>query len=139
MVDRIGPREAKRRMDEEGWLYLDVRTVSEFDGGHPNGAFNIPLLHLGEGGMSPNEGFVAAVERAFAPGAKLVVGCQSGNRSLRAAALLLDRGFVAVDQRAGFGGARGPFGERIEAGWAEEGLPTSTEAAPGRSWAELSR
>ncbi len=140
MIERIGPREAKRRMDEAGWVYLDVRSVPEFEQGHPNGAYNVPLLHLASGGMQPNEAFLDVVTRTFAPGAKIVVGCQSGVRSLRAAEMLLEAGFTTVaEQRAGFGGARGPFGERTEAGWQDEGLPTATEAASGRSWEELSR
>ncbi|MCA9610553.1 MAG: rhodanese-like domain-containing protein [Myxococcales bacterium] len=138
MLERIGAREAKRRMDEDGWIYLDVRSVPEFEQGHPNGAYNVPLLHLASGGMATNEGFVAAVIRVFDPATKIVVGCQSGVRSVRAAELLLEAGFQSIaEQRAGFGGARGPFGERVEAGWLDEGLPTSTEAATGRSWAEL--
>lgn len=140
MVERIGPREARRRMETEGWVYLDVRSVPEFEQGHPDGAYNVPLLHLASGGMVANDGFLDAVRRAFAADARIVVGCQSGVRSLRAAETLLEAGYTTVaDQRAGFGGARGAFGERIEAGWQDEGLPTSTEAATGRSWEELSR
>ncbi len=140
MIERIGPREARRRMETEGWVYLDVRSVPEFEQGHPDGAYNVPLLHLATGGMVANDGFLDAVRRAFAAEARIVVGCQSGVRSLRAAEMLLEAGFATVaDQRAGFGGARGAFGERTEAGWQDEGLPTSTEAATGRSWEELSR
>lgn len=138
MVERISPAEAKRRMDEEGYVYLDVRSVPEFEQGHPNDAYNIPIMHLRPGGMEPNPDFVAAVSKVFATDTKIVVGCKSGGRSLRAAEMLAAAGFTAIcDQRAGYGGARGPFGGVAEKGWQAEGLPTSTEAAPGRTWAEL--
>jgi len=138
MVDRIGPREAKRRMDREGWVYVDVRSVPEFEQGHPNGAYNVPLMHLRPGGMEPNPRFVDAIKEAFAPDAKIIVGCKSGGRSLKAAEALEAEGFTSVlDQRAGYGGARDAFGGVTEKGWVAEGLPTSTEATPGRSWDDL--
>ncbi len=138
-LERIGPSEAKRLMDQEGYVYLDVRSVPEFEQGHPNGAYNVPLLHLGSGGMDPNPDFVDAVTRAFPKDQKLLIGCKSGRRSKRAAEMLIAAGFTnVIDQCGGYGGARGVFGQVIEPGWQAEGLPTSTEAATGRSWIDLS-
>jgi len=138
MLERISPAEAKRRMDEEGYAYLDVRAVHEFEQGHPVGAYNVPLLHMGTAGMEPNPDFLATVGRAFPPERRLVIGCRSGIRSVRAAEQLLAAGYTGVvELRTGYGGRRGPFGELTEPGWLGLGLPTSTEAAPGRSWAEL--
>lgn len=140
MIENITPQDAKRRMDEEGYAYLDVRSVPEFEQGHPNGAYNIPFLHLGSDGMEPNPEFLAAVERTFAKDQKIVIGCKSGGRSQRAAEQLAAAGFTNIlDQRAGYGGARGSFGETTEPGWQDAGLPISNEAAGGRSWSELSR
>ncbi|MCB9598176.1 MAG: rhodanese-like domain-containing protein [Sandaracinaceae bacterium] len=140
MIERIGPLDAKRRIDEGGYAYLDVRSVGEFEQGHPNGAYNVPLLHMASGGMVPNPDFLGAIERAFERDAKLILGCQSGVRSLRAAEMLLEAGFTHVlELRPGYGGTRGPFGEVKEPGWHAAGLPTSTEAATGRSWEELGR
>src|SRR5690606_38806130 len=117
MIERISPEEAKRRMDE-GWTYVDVRSVPEFEQGHPAGAYNIPLMHMGPGGMEPNSEFMEAVEQAFPRSAKLVLGCKSGGRSLRAAEMLSGAGYTqVVDQRAGWGGARDPFGQLTEKGW----------------------
>ena len=139
MVERISAKDAKRRMDEEGWVYVDVRSVPEFEQGHPNGAYNVPLLHMGEGGMQPNPSFLDVVSRTFAKDDKIVIGCRSGVRSLRAAELLEGAGYTHVaEQRGGYGGARGSFGQVSEPGWQAEGLPTSKEAATGRTWAELS-
>jgi len=139
MVERISPKDAKARLDE-GWTYLDVRSVPEFEQGHPAGAYNVPLMHMGAGGMEPNPDFIAAVEASFPKDAKLVLGCKAGGRSFRAAQQLEARGYTHVlDQRGGWSGATDPFGRALEAGWEQEGLPSATDAEPGRSWAELSK
>ena len=44
-VDHIMPDEAARRMDEEGYVYIDVRSIPEFEQNHPDPAVNIPILH----------------------------------------------------------------------------------------------
>jgi len=62
-----------------------------------------------------------------------VVGCQSGPRSRRAAAALLQAGFTdIVEMPAGFGGARDAFGRPL-AGWSSQGLPVEK----GRNYAEV--
>lgn len=137
-VKRISPQEASELMQGAGYAYIDVRSIPEFGAGHPKGAYNIPLLHRGPSGMSPNADFLAIVESVFPKDAKLVVGCQVGGRSLRAAGMLIAAGYTeVVDQRAGFGGARGPFGEIEEPGWQTAGLEVATGADPGRSYEEL--
>ena len=136
-VKRITPEEARDLMDKEGYVYVDVRSVPEFEAGHPAGAYNIPLLHLGPGGMTPNHDFLAVMEKTFPRDANIVVGCKSGGRSLQAASILLSAGYTSViDQRAGFQGTIGPSGGP-EAGWGPKGLPTSQEAVPGHSWEAL--
>lgn len=140
MTERVSPTEAKHLIDEEGYVYVDVRSVPEFEQGHPKGAYNLPIAHMGVAGMVANPDFVAQVERAFPDkGAKLVVGCQAGGRSLKAAGLLEEAGYTSVvDQRAGWGGAKNNFGQLIEKGWKDAGLPTSKSAESGRSYADLS-
>lgn len=136
-VRRISPEEARELMDEDGYAYVDVRSIPEFEAGHPAGAYNVPLLHMGPRGMSPNPEFVPVMERNFPKDAKIVVGCRSGGRSLQAASILLSLGYeTVVDQRAGYEGTFGPGG-RPEAGWAPKGLPTSREPTNGRSYAAL--
>ncbi len=67
------------------YIYLDVRSVPEFEAGHPMRAINIPIMHFAPGtGMSPNQDFAPVVEAALAKDAKLVVGCKTGGRSARA-------------------------------------------------------
>ena len=121
LTTRIGPREALALMQGEGWLYVDVRSVPEFDRGHPSGAYNVPLLDLQPslGGLVPNPDFLAVMRQRFGEEARLIVGCQMGSRSLHAAQILLDAGFRhVVDQKAGWDGAKDRLGRLTEPGWA---------------------
>jgi rhodanese-related sulfurtransferase len=136
-IRRVSPQDAKKLIDEEGYLYLDVRSEPEYNAGHPSGAHNIPIMHAGPGGMQPNIEFLDIAQALYAKDAKIVVGCRSGQRSLRAAELLTSSGFTnVVDQRAGFEGTRDSFGAIVEGGWATVGLP-SESSTPGASYAEL--
>ena len=134
---RISPQEASAKL-ADGWTYVDVRTVEEYEAGHPTGAVNVPLMHAGAGGMAPNPDFLKVMVAAFPKDAKLVVGCKAGGRSLRAAQALLGDGFTNVlDQRAGWDGARDSFGQVTEPGWSRAGLPTENGNPGGRSWEDL--
>lgn len=120
-VTRISPSEAHAKMKDEAYTYIDVRSSLELASGRPAGAVNVPLTN-------DEDAFVDAVERSFAKDAKLIIGCQTGIRSLRAARLLLAAGFTNVlEQRAGFDAARGPFGEVKEPGWSRAGLPVEID------------
>ena len=134
---RVSAREAYALVREQGYAYLDVRAVPEFDAGHPEGAYNVPLAEPAGEGMRDNPRFLAEVAALFATAAPLVVGCASGVRSARAAELLRGRGFTrVVEQRAGMEGVRDAFGRVKEKGYRAEGLPVATRAAPGRSHAD---
>jgi len=138
-ITRISPAEAMAKV-AEGYTYLDVRSVPEFEEAHPAGAFNVPLLHRGPGGMTPNPDFLAVLRATFPRDAKLVIGCLAGGRSLRAAEMLVADGFTDVlDQRAGFDGARNAFGQVTEPGWARLDLPVEAGAPAGRAYAELEK
>ena len=56
-IKRVSPAEAKKLVDE-GWLYLDVRTEPEYAAGHPTGAQNVPVMKAGPRGMAPNAEFI---------------------------------------------------------------------------------
>jgi rhodanese-related sulfurtransferase len=136
---RISPKEAQQKLSE-GWTYVDVRTTQEFAAGHPAGAVNVPLLHSAPGGMTPNPDFIRVMTAAFPKDAKIVVGCKTGVRSLRALQALQAEGFTSVlDQRAGWDGARGGFGEVAEPGWARVGLPAENGEPSGRCWEDMKR
>ena len=40
----VSVREARDKQ-REGYTYVDVRSIPEFEQGHPEGAVNVPLLH----------------------------------------------------------------------------------------------
>jgi rhodanese-related sulfurtransferase len=128
-TQRIGPSEAHAKMTTEGFAYVDVRTAEEFAAGRPAGAVNVPFALTTPAGQTPNPDFLAAMEQRFAKDAPIIVGCRSGSRSARAAEALAQRGFTRVlDQRAGWDGARGTFGEIVEPGWSRAGLPIEAGA-----------
>lgn len=121
-------------------VYLDVRTAEEFAAGHPTGARNVPVLFLKGPGQPPlpNDDFLAVVERHLPRDTKLLVGCQSGGRSQRAAEILTQAGYTDVSNvRGGFGGARDRSGQTVVQGWEAAGLPVERGATPGASYAEL--
>ena len=148
-VMRVTPQEALRLMREQGYVYLDVRTPEEFELGHPEHALNVPWQLASESGeRTGNPRFLEVAARALRAARGVVLGCQSGRRSLAAAEHLLGAGVVsasagaanaphAVDQRAGWGGVRDGFGKLVEAGWQAAGLPVGYEPAPGKSYREL--
>jgi rhodanese-related sulfurtransferase len=134
-IVRIGVREAQERL-ERGFTYVDVRSVPEYAAGHPVGAHNVPYLHAAAGGMQPNADFMAVMQALYPKDAPLVLGCQSGNRSLRAARELMAAGYrEVVELRPGFGGAKNAFGQVEEPGWAVS-APVET-VTPGGSYDEL--
>lgn len=75
MYETLEPGGAKERLDRGDWIYLDIRSVEEFEQGHVPGAYNIPLLHMDPvQGMVPNPDFYEVVKKHFAPDANLVLG-----------------------------------------------------------------
>ena len=136
-VKRVSPEEALDLVRDQGFVYLDVRSVPEFEQGHPAGAYNAPIVHMGPMGSQPNADFLPVIERRFPKEAGLVLGCRTSGRSEHAATLLERAGYSnLLVQRAGFAGSRDALG-RPDPGWAQKGLPTSRQAEPGRAWEEL--
>src|SRR5260370_14027984 len=105
-IKRITPEQAKELLDSnQGYIYLDVRTVPEFEAGHVPGAKNVPVVEPDASGrMQLNPRYVEIVEANFGKEVKCITGCQKGGRSIKAAELLLVAGFPHVlDIPAGFG------------------------------------
>ena len=44
-VKRVSPEDAQRLMDKEGYVYVDVRSIPEFEAGHQ--AEHTDFLHAG--------------------------------------------------------------------------------------------
>ena len=130
-IKRIPPVEAQKLLDAgAGWVYVDVRTVPEFDAGHVPGAKNIPVLEPNAyGQMQLNPRFVETVAANFGKDTPCITGCQKGGRSLKAAELLLAAGFTnVVDMLGGYGD-----------GWAPQGLPTTRDSDPGDRYESLAK
>jgi rhodanese-related sulfurtransferase len=139
MAKQVSPSEAAELISK-GWRYLDVRSIPEFEQGHPEGAANVPLLHSQAGRMTPNPEFQKVIETNFSRDEKLVVGCKMSGRSAQAVAVLEAAGYTNVaHMRGGFSGERDMFGRVSAPGWAESGLPVSTQAAVGASYSELAK
>jgi rhodanese-related sulfurtransferase len=124
---RISPEEAKKFLDSgAGYVYLDVRTLPEFQDGHVPGAHCIPVLERAGGFMVPNERFVDSAIAKFGKETPIIVGCQHGVRSQRAAHMLAAAGFTNVsDMRGGFEGEMDHCGCVTYPGWTALGFPTS--------------
>ncbi len=140
-IPQITPEDAHGRMHgEEKERYIDVRSVPEFTQGHPEGAVNIPVLHFDAegGGMIENPDFFKVVEAHFPKDARLVMGCQVGMRSQKAAEILIQGGYQNVANiRGGFGGMKDESGQTIAQGWVELGLPVNADNGDGVSYESL--
>ena len=87
-------------------VIIDVRTIEEYVGGHPPGAYSIPYPHIynrqnnpdkGDYIGQPDEDFVAAVEALNLPKDTLIITmCRTGFRSVNAGNLLADAGYTNV-------------------------------------------
>jgi rhodanese-related sulfurtransferase len=126
-IQQISAEETHALMTQDpGIIYLDVRTVSEFEAGHPPAALNIPVVVPNPAirKMTPNPGFLPTIEANIPKDAKIIVGCMSGGRSQYAAEVLEDAGYQNVaNMQGGFGGARDQMGRLLVPGWQDCGLP----------------
>lgn len=139
-VEQITPPEAQALMEQDPQVvYLDVRTVAEFTAGHPRGARNIPVVFFDAAHRPvPNPDFLTVVEANIPKDTRIIVGCQAGMRSQRAAEILTQAGYTRVaNMQGGFGGARDQTGRVVVPGWQECGLPVSTDNGEGVSYASL--
>ncbi|XP_009760406.1 thiosulfate sulfurtransferase 18-like isoform X1 [Nicotiana tabacum] len=92
---------AARHLLRSGHRYLDVRTEEEFKKEHVENSENIPYMFNTPQGRVKNPKFMEQVSAAFGKEEKLVVGCQSGVRSLYATTDLLTVEFKHVSNMGG--------------------------------------
>ncbi|MFI3230724.1 MAG: rhodanese-like domain-containing protein [bacterium] len=90
-INTIKAVEAKKIIDTQECIVLDVRTLEEYEDEHLDNALLIPLLDLETSAerIIPNKN------------AKILIYCRSGNRSLVAGDILLEKGYKDVTD---FGG-----------------------------------
>ena len=138
-IKQLTPEEAHALL-AQGYRYIDVRTEGEFADGHPATAVNVPVVFPDPATrqMVVNPDFLAVVEAHFPKDAAIIVGCQAGARSQRAADLLAQAGYSCVaNMQGGFGGARDQSGRTAVPGWAECGLPICRACGTDNSYAGL--
>ena len=99
---RVSTAEATTLINREDALMVDVREPGEFGAGHALGAKNVPLARIEDGASDLGK-------RKERP---LVVYCDGGDRSTKAAATLRKQGFARVVSLSGGLGA-----------WQNAGLP----------------
>lgn len=88
----ISAADLKARLDnKENFLLFDVRTPEEYRGGHIEHSISLPLQNL-ESGIS---------RYARSKNTEIVVYCQSGARSSRAASVLSALGYTSVKNLGG--------------------------------------
>ncbi len=105
-VKQISVEEAARLM-EDGAVYVDVRSEPEFE---------------------------SVMQQAFGRAERLIMGCRSGQRSLRAAEILLLAGYQdVVNLLTGWEGTRDAFGRPLP-GWRAKGLPVEKGQPEGRHY-----
>jgi rhodanese-related sulfurtransferase len=93
--EEVSPQAVHRWIETgQSQSLIDVREPSEFASGHLQGATNLPWA----------SGTLAGSYEGLPRGKSVVLYCQSGGRSHRAAAFLAGKGFKPIfDMRGGFG------------------------------------
>ena len=99
---RVSAAQATQMINREDALMIDVRDPAEFGAGHVIGARNVPLARIDDG----------AKDLAKRKDRPLVVYCDGGERSAKAAEALRKQGFARVNSLSGGLGA-----------WQSAGLP----------------
>jgi rhodanese-related sulfurtransferase len=99
----VSAAQATHLINREDALVVDVRDPGEYGGGHIIGAKNVPLARIEAAGSE------IAAKRKEKP---VIVYCDTGNRSNKAAAALRSQGFSKVVNLSGGLGA-----------WQQAGLP----------------
>ena len=121
---------------DAAYVYIDVRSVPEFNQGHPQGAHNIPLMNFDvvKQEMSRNKDFERVVRATFKPDQRIILGCKSGGRSVRAGSILDALGYANLcNMVGGFAGGEDENGEPVP-GWADRNLPVGRMALSRRSY-----
>ena len=83
----ISPEEAKAMMDaNDSIILVDVRTLSEYQSGHIEGALLLPLDTI----EAQAESVIPDKEAVY------IIYCRSGNRSSQAVSLLYSMGYISL-------------------------------------------
>jgi rhodanese-related sulfurtransferase len=99
----LDPKDAERRIREDGWTMIDVREAYERDAGHVAGTRHVELERL------------ASQAETIDRDAPLIFVCRSGSRSGMATQAFRASGYEAYNLRGGI------------TAWVEAGLPIEPE------------
>lgn len=91
-VEVISPKEAERVITDHDPVILDVRTKTEFDSGHIEGAINVPIDNI-------SENLIASVVPEKSD--TVIVYCKSGIRSSIASGEMEKMGYTGILDMAG--------------------------------------
>jgi len=141
-LTHVDVKTAHDLQSDDDHTYVDVRSIPEFERGHPAGAHNVPLLHLDSqtGQMQPNPEFLTVMQANYSLESKLLIGCQTGGRSAQAGQILVAAGYQHVANVLGsFGGSQDRATGQIIEGWADAGLPVEHETPPENGYESLRR
>ena len=89
-VPQIQIHDAKKKLDEKGCLFVDIRDPGSYEQAHIPGA-----IRLHDGNLQE---FLKSGDRVQ----EVVVYCYHGNSSLGATAFLIENGFTATSMSGGF-------------------------------------
>lgn len=93
-------QEAKKMIEKEDVFLLDVRTPSEFNSSHIEGATLIPVTNSFGSSLSPDNLLEARVDEV-PENKKILVYCRSGHRSTSASNILVNAGYSQVYNMVG--------------------------------------
>lgn len=116
----------------DGAVWVDVRTVAEYEAGHPEGAVNVPwaVVDPATGGMTHNPDFLPTMQKHFGKDTRLYMSCQAGVRSMNACEELSNAEYTTlINVEGGYGGKRDPMGNVVVTGYADSGLPVASDAS----------
>lgn len=117
----ISSKEAFDLLRDPNTRLVDVRSIAEYVFvGHPKMAHNIPLSFWEEESQDfvSNKRFLDDLKARFKTEDRLIFICRSGGRSLRAAKMARNAGFVNVlNIKRGFEGEKNAEGYRVVNGW----------------------
>ncbi len=125
-VEEISPEKAYQMLKNPSTYLVDVRSIAEYVFvGHPEKAYNIPITFWNEEEqrLILNDNFIQDIKPIFKENDILIFICRSGGRSLRAAEMVSQAGFINVYSiNEGFEGEEDERGYRTINGWKNRGL-----------------
>lgn len=94
-VENVTVEEARELIEEDDVFVLDVRTPSEFNSSHIEGATLIPVTNAFGSNLSPDSLLEARINEV-PKNKKILVYCRSGHRSTSASKILVAAGYSDI-------------------------------------------